>query len=82
MKSLGAFPEHRRDMEEFNTMYLRFDFLTDEDRDLCMRVLRKHIPRVEWGGADLLENISPSWQCDLHVRSHKFAIIPRGTHHS
>ena len=45
---------HAQDIDrftEFKTIFLGFDFLTEEDRDVCLRVLRKHM-RVEWDGLD------------------------------
>ena len=59
--SLGVIPDnvsyvfyHAQDVDrftEFKTIFLGFDFLTEEDRDVCLRVLRKHM-RVEWDGSD------------------------------
>ena len=59
--SLGVIPDnvsyvfyHAQDVDrftEFKTMFLGFDFLTEDDRDVCLRVLRKHM-RVEWDGSE------------------------------
>ena len=46
---------HEQDKDGFkenNTMFLGFNFLTEEDRGLCMEVLHRHVPRVEWDGTE------------------------------
>ena len=60
--SIRAIPEdvsyvfyHEQDKDRFkqyNTMFLGFNFLTEQDRDLCLNVLQTHIPQVEWDGTE------------------------------
>ena len=40
------------DFEESNSMYLGFGFSNNQDRDVCLRILQKHMPRVEWNGSE------------------------------
>jgi hypothetical protein len=64
--SLGVIPDtmscvfyHAQDVDaqdvdrfnEMNTLCLVYGFSDDHDRDVCLRVLRKHM-RVEWDGSE------------------------------
>ena len=46
---------HAQDIDGFNeknTLFLGFGFSNDHDRDVCLQILRKHMPRVEWNGSE------------------------------
>lgn len=59
--SLGVIPDnvsyvfyHAQDVDRFNemnTLCLGYGFSDDHDRDICLRVLRRHM-RIEWDGSD------------------------------